>query len=151
MIKCGSEPAETFELAGAVPYSRHTHDGSEKMCLNCWVDFVDFEDSELVGGSEVYALIWGLRIGKDAFMKKGAKLEAKSVAIEKEEDAEVCAVFFACEFVPIAELQLETAGKGRFRLHLKMEDVTGESDDVNTDVWIDGRLGEELSEMDYPE
>ena len=57
-------------LDNGVPFSSYTHDGCEKVCLNCWVDFVDIDDSEIVGGSEVYVLICGLRITKAALKKK---------------------------------------------------------------------------------
>lgn len=150
-IKHDSGPLETFALDNGIPFSSYTHDGCEKVCLNCWVDFVDIDDSEIVGGSEVYVLIYGLRITKAALKKKGTVVVSTAVSSERDEEADVSALLFANEFHRISELHFETLGQGRFQVHVKVEDITEMSDAFNTDVWVAGKLGEELPEMEYPE
>lgn len=151
VINASSEDAESFALDGDVSFGIHEHNGVEKISLNCWVDFVDFEDSEIVGGSEVYLLIRGIPLSVAEFGKKGNKFQSKQVSPERDDDAEVCALFFSCEFFHVSEIRVETLGRKRFQVFAKVQDITEESEEFDTELWIEGKIGDEACEFQYPE
>lgn len=151
VIEHANKERESHPLSGRVPFTFYEHEGQEKIAMNCWVDFIGIEESSFLGGSESYALLWGLRITDSEFREKGVVLETSELSFERDEHAEASALFFAGEFFKIGQLRLETMGKRRFRVHLVIQDLSGESEEFNTGVWIDGELEDEPCEMEYPE
>ncbi len=55
---------ESFAVVGGAAYMFYEEDGTQKLAIEDGTDWVDFEDSELIGGSETLITVWGIPIKK---------------------------------------------------------------------------------------
>jgi len=142
---------EIHPLSNNVAFSFYRFEGVSKLALNCWVDLLDLKESRVCGGSEVYALIWGLKFEKSSFYKKTQRVLCEEVSLALDETKGASACFFNGEFFEISRLWLESRKEGKFRLWMKVRDISGNTDDFLTEVWVDGQLRDEPCDMTYPQ
>lgn len=142
---------EVHPISNKVAFSFYNHEGVRKLALNCWVDLLDIKESVVCGGSEIFALIWGLPFDETSFYKKSQRVNCEDVSLTLDETKSASACFFNGEFFDVSSLWIESKGNGKFRLWMRVRDISGSTDDFQTEVWVDSQVRDNPCEMTYPQ
>ena len=130
---------ESFPLVGGAAYKFFDDAGVEKLACEIGTDWIDIEDSELIGDSETLACVWGIPVTK-AQVKKGLSKSIRLAVSDDFDDGTVAASFFASVGHRVDHINVEFPGSNRIRLALHIDDITEETDECNTVVTFDTSL-----------
>ena len=124
-------------------------DGVRKLAFETGTDWVDFEDSELIGESETIVRAWGIPI-TEAQAKNGTSRDLQLNVSDDGDDGAVSAWFFASVGHRVDHIKVEFPGKMRIRLAMHIEDITEETDECNTVITVDTILSTK-ADLNRPE
>lgn len=128
---------ESFAVGDGAAYMFFDENGIQKLAIEDGTDWVDFDDSELIGGSETLVRVWGIPIS-EAEVEDGATQSLTPDVSSMEPDGDrVSAWFFATVGHRVGSIAIEFPGKMRVRLALHIDDITEETEECNTIITLD--------------
>ena len=139
---------ESFPLTGGAAFEFFSHSGSERLAVELATDWIDLEDSELIGESETLACVWGIPITKTQ-AEEGISKSIQLMVSDEVSDGSVAASFFASVGHRVDRVDVEFPGNNRIRLALYIDDITEETDECNTVITFDTTL-ETKANLDFP-
>jgi hypothetical protein len=140
---------ESFALENPAAFMFFDNDDTTKLAIETVTDWIDFEDSEMLGGSETFLRIWGLPVTSDDVLNGTKTLEPSVTSLPPEND-DVHAWFFGTIGHRVDKLTVEFPGGNRLRAVLHVEDITEETEDAVTRITIDTKLAGKPSELEAP-
>ena len=151
---CIIHPGESIECHQLYDTPAHMffeENGTSKLAIEHGSDWIDFEDSEFIGGSDTTLRVWGIPITPDA-INDGAKGISPSVTSDADQatESDVIAWLFATVGHRVDEIRFEFPGARQIRIAMRIPDITEETDDRITLVTFDFKLGESESELERP-
>ncbi len=146
-----NEPVECHPLNAAPAYMFFEENGIAKLAIEHGSDWIDFEDSEFIGGSETTLRVWGIPISADE-INDGAEGISPSVSSDADHatESDVIAWLFATVGHRVDDITFEFPGTRQLRIAMKIPDITEETDDPITLVTFDFELGQSESELERP-
>ncbi len=136
---------ESFAVVGGAAYMFYEEDGTQKLAIEDGTDWVDFEDSELIGGSETLITVWGIPIKKNE-IENGVPQSLTPIISSLSPDGDtVFAWFFAAIGHRVGKITIEFPGKKRVRLALHIDDITEKTNECNTIITLDTILSNPVS------
>jgi len=142
-------PAECHALHKSPAHMFFDEDGAQKLAIEHGSDWIDFEDSEFIGGSDATFRIWGIPI-TDAELENGTKSISPPVTSFSPDESAVYAWLFATVGHRVDSIKFEFPGSRRLRVAVNIPDITEESDDPITVVTFDMTLGMDETELERP-
>ena len=139
---------ESFPLVGGAAYKFFKDAGVEKLAVELGTDWIDIEDSELIGESETLARVWGIPVTK-AQAKNGVPKALRLAVSDDTEDGSVVASFFASVGHRVDQVNVEFPGSNRIRLALHIDDITEETDECNTVITFETSLNTK-ADLEHP-
>jgi len=150
---CISHPGmktESFPLVGKPAFMPFSDKGTSKLAIEVGTDWIDFEDSELIGGSETLLRIWGLT-ATSADLKNGLKAPLSPVVKYKKPLGDgVFAWFFGSVGHRVEQVSVEFCGDFRVKIRMLIDDITEETEESNTVLTVDAKLTE-CNDLECPD
>lgn len=141
---------ECFQVADAA-YMLFAEDGQARLALETSTLFIEADDSELVGASEIMVRLWGLPARAEAVENGLPQAVRPKVDSWKHKKGHVMAQFFANEFYGVKELSVSFPGPRRLQAMMKIADITEQTERFFTTIWLDCGLMSEPSALERPE
>lgn len=139
---------ESFPLVGHPCFMKIPNE--DAIAIELGTDWVDFEESELIGGSETIAKIWGLSVSQKDLKQGKSKPIQPEVKDDHPLDGGVFAWFFGSVGRRVDAVTVTLCGKNRVKIRMDVEDLTEETDDYSTILTFDATLTECEDEIDCP-
>lgn len=139
---------EAFPLVGNPCYMKLQDE--DVIAIELGTDWIAFEDSELIGGSEALAKIWGLQVSIDDLRRGRSRPIKPPVKDERPLDGGIFAWFFGSIGRRVGAVAITLCGDNRVKIRMDVEDVTEETDDCSTILTVDTTLSECVDELQCP-
>ncbi len=123
---------ECHRLIGNAAFMDFTETGKTRISIEAKTDWIDFEDSTLIGGSEAFVKIWGIN-ATDTDLENGLK---KTLTQKVRDMPPLGDDIFAWVFASIGHrvdnVSIAFLGKRRIRAKLMIEDISTKTRKANT-------------------
>ena len=145
------ESIECHQLYESPAHQFFEEGGMWKLAIEHGSDWIDFEDSELIGGSETTLRVWGIPIDAGAIVS-GAEGISPPVTSDADQasESDVIASLFATVGHRVDEIGFEFPGARQIRIAMRIPDITEETDEPITLITFDFVLSENESDLERP-